>query len=199
MSSSYFNPRSPCGERRRPRQPRDRPRDISIHAPRAGSDTERGDNGFGSTDFNPRSPCGERLTLCASTDRPFLFQSTLPVRGATSGKRGFPIPFTQFQSTLPVRGATSAFCVDSRGCKISIHAPRAGSDYIGAESVHCIGHFNPRSPCGERRFWIAKNRANGKFQSTLPVRGATRTCGTHSQIPSRFQSTLPVRGATIDS
>ena len=33
------------------------------------------------------------------------------------------------------------------------------------------------------------------FQSTLPVRGATRTAGEY-QITKEFQSTLPVRGAT---
>ena len=56
---------------------------------------------------------------------------------------------------------------------ISIHAPRAGSD-LGphAQSDHKV-NFNPRSPCGERRAILASLRLICKFQSTLPVRGAT--------------------------
>ena len=57
---------------------------ISIHAPREGSDLKaRGYKAF----FH-------------------VFQSTLPVRGATAGIDGL-IKEEQFQSTLPVRGATA--------------------------------------------------------------------------------------------
>ena len=35
-----------------------------------------------------------------------------------------------------------------------------------------------------------------KFQSTLPVRGATRVVSTLRDRSAPFQSTLPVRGAT---
>ena len=34
--------------------------------------------------------------------------------------------------------------------QISIHAPRAGSDYIFVASTEYSFNFNPRSPCGER-------------------------------------------------
>ncbi len=56
----YFNPRSPCGERLQYLLALDRSLLISIHAPRAGSDRDRGDPGQHARDFNPRSPCGER-------------------------------------------------------------------------------------------------------------------------------------------
>ena len=56
-----------------------------------------------------------------------------------------------FQSTLPVRGATVCEDTLNKWCKISIHAPRAGSDIKAAMPMS-----------GEH-----------KFQSTLPVRGAT--------------------------
>ena len=58
-----------------------------------------------SPDFNPRSPCGERRTPTTKPPSKILFQSTLPVRGAT----GF-----HFLNDLAP--------------DISIHAPRAGSD-----------------------------------------------------------------------
>ena len=82
------------------------------------------------------------------------------------------------------------------GLKISIHAPRAGSDKIIPFIIYDNTYFNPRSPCGERQH-SPKSLCNpSRFQSTLPVRGATI-----QQFPAnaarKFQSTLPVRGATI--
>ena len=58
---------------------------ISIHAPRVGSDVPV----FifmliGSYHFNPRSPCGERLSVALAINGEPLFQSTLPVWGATT-------------------------------------------------------------------------------------------------------------------
>ena len=99
--------------------------DISIHAPREGSDSRRA----------PRS-----LSRCR-------FQSTLPVRGATAElivQFGLECPF---QSTLPVRGATSSVFPTVDEFDISIHAPREGSDGIlpGWPNL-LVYNFNPRSP-----------------------------------------------------
>ena len=80
------------------------------------------------------------------------FQSTLPVGGATGAPynlRGFQKHFnprspwgerlcltfhlmviSQFQSTLPVGGATLLHADPLPGIKISIHAPRGGSDLL---------------------------------------------------------------------
>ena len=61
-------------------------------------------------------------------------------------------PFSiKFQSTLPVWGATERERLTSRRQKISIHAPRVGSDPLLniINYFHC--DFNPRSPCGERQ------------------------------------------------
>ena len=66
-----------------------------------------------------------------------------------------------------------ANCETCKG-KISIHAPRGGSDGNGV---------------------TFKNEAN-KFQSTLPVGGAT-TGQADLCISPKFQSTLPVGGATL--
>ena len=56
-------------------------------------------------DFNPHSPCGERRFQVFEALPDCVFQSTLPLRGATHRLRhreGIPV----FQSTLPLRGAT---------------------------------------------------------------------------------------------
>ena len=56
-----------------------------------------------------------------------LFQSTLPVGGATQAQ-GVK-PWTEsFQSTLPVGGATKVIFDRDVLINISIHAPRGGSD-----------------------------------------------------------------------
>ena len=122
--------------------------------------------------FNPRSPCGERPFCFQIIKYPFLFQSTLPMRGATQSN-AIKISPPSFQSTLPMRGATC--CPVRRSYifpRISIHAPHAGSDvslalalladvisihapHAGSDCWRVLespadGHFNPRSPCGER-------------------------------------------------
>ena len=103
------------------------PPSISIHAPRTGSDDERGGIA-GEVDFNPRSPHGERHTFRCWLLRLGIFQSTLPARGATRA--------AQHQQKCNL---------------ISIHAPRTGSDCSGKSAHLPCCDFNPRSPHGERR------------------------------------------------
>ena len=57
--------------------------------------------------------------------------------------------------------------------KISIHAPRTGSDRNQRTRERKTKDFNPRSPHGERRFILFHPRLPEPFQSTLPARGAT--------------------------
>ena len=78
------------------------------------------------------------------------FQSTLPVRGATAAATFRPSTALPFQSTLPVRGATEIDDGDPIFRNISIHAPRAGSDTARRTRWASPSDFNPRSPCGER-------------------------------------------------
>ena len=191
---------------------------ISIHAPRAGSDGFAAADGRVPNDFNPRSPCGERLIvfMLFMVDRPF--QSTLPVRGATSGESG-----------------------NAAASGISIHAPRAGSDNA-ANRMGCVDtdfnprspcgerpaqagvihrrfkDFNPRSPCGERprpqafrsrrrnfnprspcgeRLAHTERDASGNEISIHAPRAGSDSLGSHVRVKvNGFQSTLPVRGAT---
>ena len=78
---------------------------------------------------------------------------------------------------------------------ISIHAPRVGSDLPSPSCWRLPRYFNPRSPCGERPSRLAFPDSGFKFQSTLPVWGATRDPEWSLQS-AIFQSTLPVWGAT---
>ena len=62
-----------------------------------------------------------------------------------------------------------------RIAKISIHAPRTGSDASISSSTHGSAYFNPRSPHGERPEHTLLHIILRLFQSTLPARGATGT------------------------
>ncbi len=143
----HFNPRSPCGERRQSEHfRRSGNLKISIHAPRAGSD----------------------LYHIFLYSQVFPFQSTLPVRGATVS-RLYNGASLSFQSTLPVRGATVRAQKYYYFGKISIHAPRAGSDTSFAQKIRsCL-----------------------IFQSTLPVRGATHKLGTVWILEDDFNPRSP--------
>ena len=79
---------------------------ISIHAPRGGSDLCCYIIPVPIRNFNPRSPWGERHTWKMPMALSTLFQSTLPVGGATIFIT-LNLPILVFQSTLPVGGATA--------------------------------------------------------------------------------------------
>ena len=79
-----------------------------------------------------------------------IFQSTLSLRRATILGRSMDAQ-KQFQSTLSLRRATSMAGEEDSIRRISIHALLAESDDPGRVHAGPIqGHFNPRSPCGER-------------------------------------------------
>ena len=101
-----------------------------------------------------------------------------------------------FQSTLPVWGATHRASLVGVHDAISIHAPRVGSDSSWATQSPCRADFNPRSPCGERpprRTRPSSRRAD--FNPRSPC-GERHTGDKPLPDALKFQSTLPVWGAT---
>ncbi len=101
-----------------------------------------------------------------------------------------------FQSTLPVWGATAASIEERLTRLISIHAPRVGSDQNKQGRDTRSQHFNPRSPCGERRFWGFSSAGRAPDFNPRSPCGERRMCIWISGIKKEFQSTLPVWGAT---
>ena len=145
--------------------------------------------------FNPRSPYGERLHSRHPTPQHPLFQSTLPLRGATRlGQMQYAL--TRFQSTLPLRGATYHPDVFRMAAFISIHAPLTGSDKPPFLFVITTSKFQSTLPLRGATVRAKMDAYRRKFQSTLPLRGATGA-GIDRKWPYKFQSTLPLRGATI--
>ena len=152
---SYFNPRSPRGER-----------PYSVFS------------WLESYNFNPRSPRGERLVKSADNlYSMIIFQSTLSARRATL-KLIQLLTIFGFQSTLSARRATDYNPNHvSKNNMISIHALREESDTNAINkykrfniiSIHALreesdllrrwyagdkSNFNPRSPRGERLILI---------------------------------------------
>ena len=81
--------------------------------------------------------------------------------------------------------------------KISIHAPRMGSDRL----FHCPAFhrqdFNPRSPHGERQSLNAFDKATKRNFNPRSPHGERRLCVHQQFARHRFQSTLPAWGATV--
>ena len=101
-------------------------------------------------DFNPRVPCGTRL----------LHDHSL-------------LCLLSFQSTRPMRDATSYWRVSRITETISIHASHAGRDCHSCPPFPSVANFNPRVPCGTRRTSYISLVLSFLFQSTRPMRDAT--------------------------
>ena len=126
--------------------------------------------------FNPHSPCGERLEFAIPNTREYIISIHTPLAGSDRGHRR-----------------------TGHGPVISIHTPLAGSDQMARRSPSHQSHFNPHSPCGERPVMdMSDSTDKFKFQSTLPLRGATNAVSAFDTA-KQFQSTLPLRGATLMS
>ena len=102
----YFNPHSPCGERLYPYPLPRLPVLISIHTPHAGSDRPPTRLFPRLRNFNPHSPCGERPP-CVHPITAFLVISIHTPHAGSDENGNTYVSFGKvFQSTLPMRGAT---------------------------------------------------------------------------------------------
>ena len=150
--NTYFNPRSPCGERLFNSFPQTLRENFNPRSPCGERLLRDSRTSAIRLNFNPRSPCGERPRVSWRLQHWQAFQSTLPVRGATRGRRKSGPCVDDFNPRSPCGERLRRRAGTAPWKRISIHAPRAGSDERPAKK--------PLSPC--------------LFQSTLPVRGATR-------------------------
>ncbi len=164
-----------CAGSDRQRSHPERDAGISIRAPHTGSD-HRVDGVVILVGISIRAPhTGSNLVLDTRAHWLVLFQSALPIRGATRGAcpasrllRHFnprspygerhsllalPQQSDEFQSALPIRGATCVLRLLYQRGRISIRAPHTGSD----------------------RSWLVSAKKLSRFQSALPIRGATAT------------------------
>ncbi len=196
FNTTYFNPRSPWGERL-----------WWLNHIRL------------LNNFNPRSPWGERPDALLDLIELELFQSTLPVGGATggvqSGNEGthnfnprspwgerhflFTTFFrtSLFQSTLPVGGATwSSVFRSPVGRNFNPRSPWGERPILVAVDLNPVSHFNPRSPWGERPGTDNQSKGTYKISIHAPRGGSDGLARLSRWETLAFQSTLPVGGAT---
>ena len=189
-----FNPHSPCGERRCSSSSRRRP-------------------GY----FNPHSPCGERRDNLLKLVQDALFQSTLPLRGATrfGSSRSAMSPFQStlllrerpssvmtawssilFQSTLPLRGTTTR-CQTSCaifGFQSTFPLRGATRNRDRRTSTMQISIHAPLAGNDLRARFAASRYPNFNPRSPCGERLASMPVYLYRV---KFQSTLPLRGTTL--
>ena len=147
------------------------------------------------------------------------FLSTLPARGATKSLSLISFKTVNFYPRSPRGERRKEQPLARQRNKISIHAPREGSDLgrLAASAGQRISIHAPREGSdASKQVWA---RRKAIFLSTLPARGATETWPKQATIwehfyprsprgerPGRrwamakvtiFLSTLPARGATL--
>ena len=168
---SNFNPRSPRGERRSTSVILASPPAFQSTLPAWGATTTGDRRTRRKGDFNPRSPRGERLQSAFLFRRRYYFNPRSP-RGERLSPPPLPSRLSNFNPRSP-RGERRPSRLLSSARRISIHAPRVGSDPSGLRmvmmrtiSIHAprvgsdlyfltvksqVANFNPRSPRGERQ------------------------------------------------
>ena len=190
------------------------------HAPRAGRDcTMSLGTSTATRNFNPRAPCGARLKKKLFSPVTVEFQSTRPMRGATTcpcslslrdrhfnprAPCGARLGHTTnrkrdgvFQSTRPMRGATLQEGKQAYGSNISIHAPHAGRDHLRRgkdQPLRAISIHAPHAGRDERR--EAHDARRRRISIHAPHAGRDSETETSTRGFFRFQSTRPMRGAT---
>ena len=145
-----FNPRSPHGERPAKCRLPARPRHFNPRSPHGERQDAPHCQRYGKADFNPRSPHGERLGSVQTCTPGSHFNPRSP-----HGERPTNPLFLSVYARISIHAPRTGSDADARhgaaSAEISIHAPRTGSDRHGLHGNAHTGDFNPRSPHGERR------------------------------------------------
>ena len=132
-----FNPRAPCGARRR------WPRCPPCHT----------------RNFNPRAPCGARLNLNPKGGKPAEISTHAPLAGRDFiNKPGYDIPFN-ISTHAPLAGRDWMSGSSSSSSEpFQPTRPLRGATVLHSVAVPVATDFNPRAPCGARLLQPAEPR-----------------------------------------
>ncbi len=122
---------------------------VSIHAPRMGSDIEISTALNAQGGFNPRPPHGERRDIDRDYLRAICFNPRPPHGERPSWARAKE-PWPMFQSTPPAWGATNRPFTMVEALVFQSTPPAWGATGALGYLVDFIDSFNPRPPHGER-------------------------------------------------
>ena len=171
--AQHFNPRPPCGGRRRAFCRHAQANRISIHALRVEGDK------------NPELM--ERLVKISI--------HALRVEGDADDGVNLVV-IGGFQSTPSVWRATAFTSRLNTSKEISIHALRVEGDGALSAEVCRRNHFNPRPPCGGRRRPTSSQQKRRKYFNPRPPCGGRRLRAGAVLPDAPFQSTPSVWRAT---
>ena len=181
----YFNPHSPCGERRAVyRQTAPKPTEFQSTLPLRGATRRRRIPSPTSVNFNPHSPCGERPGRPVRRSVQYDISIHTPLAGSDQCPQPGDRRDSYFNPHSPCGERLADQRLISRTLDISIHTPLAGSDLPVSSIMSKPSDFNPHSPCGERHQAQQQVDQAQQFQSTLPLRGATAMSTTGRAIPN---------------
>ena len=170
---------------------------ISIHAPREGSDKQGHGTISPTTHFYPRSPRGERPGAEGLATAYSRISIHAPREGSDGrcgcsrwrwshfyprsprGERPYRLLLVRPPGLISIHAPREGSdlpvpMMNILNGGISIHAPREGSDAAAGWAAPQREDFYPRSPRGERQRYDETGHPYLVFLSTLPARGATR-------------------------
>ena len=170
--------------------------EISIHAPRTGSDATLIPCTPATWNFNPRSPHGERRVMAFSFRALWHFNPRSPHGERPTHSLIIGIPRENFNPRSPHGERHQLLQTPPMHRRISIHAPRTGSDAALKYVQRQPRIFQSTLPARGATRAASRRQSRQQFQSTLPARGATPRRAHARKEDTIFQSTLPARGAT---
>ena len=170
----YFNPRPPCGVRPNSPLPDDGSSEISIHAPLAGCDGASIVACCGNVYFNPRPPCGVRRATSPTACIPRMHFNPRPPCGVRPQARKWYNWLIVFQSTPPLRGATTCWAFIFWMVIYFNPRPPCGVRLADPRWAVSMMRFQSTPPLrGATMLWEIRKSPAHLFQSTPPLRGAT--------------------------
>ena len=116
------------------------------------------------------------------------------MRGATL-VRALGVDPREISIHAPHAGCDRLYRWERHNAYISIHAPHAGCDVLLADVLVLLAEFQSTHPMRGATRTETTFSTSTAFQSTHPMRGATRRAARDATRPT-FQSTHPMRGAT---
>ena len=176
LSTTDFNPRAPCGARLEFSSLLPLYLLFQSTRPLRGATMQGRSDPCSRADFNPRAPCGARPEALRPLPHPAHFNPRAPCGARPSGDYTSAARY-EFQSTRPLRGATTTLRRAPMTGRISIHAPLAGRDRRHVSSPAYSRIFQSTRPLRGATISGRIISTSGLFQSTRPLRGATVNFG----------------------